>query len=57
MPEGPFCQIGAQIHFLNFLPGYLLIIFYQLTKINATCCNSFLDILITSFQCQNLERA
>ena len=28
-----------------------------LTKFEATCCNSFCDILIASFQCQNLHRA
>ena len=37
-------------------PGYLLIIFYQLTKFEATCCNSFWDILITSFQCQKFAK-
>ena len=39
-----------------FSPGYLLIIFYQLTKFAVICWNSFWDILITSFQCQNLQR-
>ena len=27
--------------FLKFPQGYLLIIFYQLTKFEATCCSSF----------------
>ena len=45
------------ILFFKFSPGYLLIIFYQLTKFEATCCNSFWDVLTTSFQCQNLQRA
>ena len=39
-----------KILFLKFSPGYLLIIFYQLTNFEASCCNSFKDILITSFQ-------
>ena len=38
--------------FFQFSPGYLLIIFYQLTEFEATCRNSFWDILITSFQCK-----
>ena len=44
-------------NFFLFSPGYLLIIWYQLTKFEGTFCNSFWDILITSFQCQNLQRA
>ena len=42
--------------FFNFHQVHLPIIFYQLTKFEATCCNSFWDILTTSFQCQNLPR-
>ena len=41
---------------INFSSGYLLIIFYQLTKFEATCCKSFWDILITSFQCQKFAK-
>ena len=43
--------------FFRFSPSYLLIIFDQLAKFEATCCNSFWDILITSFQCQNLQKS
>ena len=35
----------------------LLLILYQLTKFEAPSYNSFRDILITSFQWPNLERA
>ena len=37
-------------NFVMFSPGNLLIIFYQLTKIGATSCNSLSDIFITIFQ-------
>ena len=30
---------------------------YQLTKFESTDCNTSFDILITSFQCQNWQRA
>ena len=46
--------------FFQFSPGNLLIILYQLTKIEAPRYNNFLDIFImfiTSFQCPNLQRA
>ena len=42
-----FCQFA----------DFLLIILYQLTKFEAPSYNSFWDILVTSFQCQNLQRA
>ena len=32
-----------------------MILLYQLTKFEATSCKFFLDILITSFKCQNLN--
>ena len=41
--------------FFKFSSDNLLIILYQLTKFEATSCKSFLDILITSFKCQNLN--
>ena len=35
-------QYFEKIHFyFELSPGYELIIFYQLTKFEATCCNSF----------------
>ena len=39
--------------FLYFSPGNHLIIFYQLTKLEAPSLNCFRDIFITSFQCTN----
>ena len=38
-------------------PVYLLIILYQLTKFEAPKYNAYLEILISSFQCPNLQRA
>ena len=38
-------------------PGGLFIIFYQMTIFEAASYNNFRDILITSFQCPNLQRA
>ena len=38
-----------KITFFKFSPGHLLIIFYQLTKFEATCCNSFLRYLDYKF--------
>ena len=38
-------------------PGNLFIILLQLTKSEATSCNSLQDIFIGSFQCPNLQRA
>ena len=37
------CNNSKKIEYIFFLilPGYLLVIFYQLTKFEATCCNSF----------------
>ena len=42
--------------YFNFSPGYLFINCYQLTKFEATCCNSFCNILITSFECQKFAK-
>ena len=42
--------------FFKFSPGNLLIIFYQLTKFEDTCFDSFWDILITSFLCQKVAK-
>ena len=39
-------QINKISFLFKFSPGYLLIIFYQLTKFEDTCCNSFLDIFV-----------
>ena len=38
-------------------PGNLFTILIQLTKSEATSCNSFQDIFIGSFRCPNLQRA
>ena len=38
-------------------PGNLFTILLQLTKSEATSCNSFQDIFIGSFRCPNLQRA
>ena len=38
-------------------PGNLVTILYQLTKSQATSCNGFRDILITSFLSPNLQKA
>ena len=38
-------------------PGNLFTILLQLTKSEATNCNSFQDIFIGSFRCPNLQRA
>ena len=35
--------------FFKFSPGYLHIIFYQLTKFEATCCDSFWGISMQKF--------
>ena len=48
---------NSKVFVFKFSPGYLLSIFYQLTKFEATCCNSFRDFFTISFQCQNLQRA
>ena len=49
--------IKKNTFFLNFHQLiYLLIILYQLTKFEAPSCNTFLDIMITSFQSPNLQR-
>ena len=45
-----------KITFFKFSPVDLLIIFYQLTKFEAPSCYSFRDIMITNFQCPNLQR-
>ena len=42
--------------FFKFSPIDLLIILYQLTKFEATSCNTFQDIMITNFQSPNLQR-
>ena len=41
----------------SFSQGNLFIILYQLTKSEATSCNSFGDIFVGSFRCPNLQRA
>ena len=41
----------------SFLPGNLFIILFQLTKSEATCCNSFGYVFVGSFRCPNLQRA
>ena len=38
-------------------PGNLFIILFQLTKSEATSCNSFGDIFVGRFRCPNLQRA
>ena len=38
-------------------PGNLFTILLQLTKSEATSCNSFRDILVGNFRCPNLQRA
>ena len=38
-------------------PGNLFTILLQLTKSEATSCNSFQDIFTGSFQCPNFQRA
>ena len=45
-----------KITFYKFSPGNLLIILYQLTKIESASFKLFCDIFITSFQCLNLQR-
>ena len=42
--------------FFKFSPIDLLIIFYQLTKFEASSCYSFRDIMNTNFQSPNLQR-
>ena len=42
--------------FFKFSPIDLLIILYQLTKVEAPSCNTFQDIMITNFQSPNLQR-
>ena len=42
--------------FLKCSPINLLIILYQLTKFEAPTCYSFRDIMISNFQCPNLQR-
>ena len=43
-------------NFFNFSPIDILIILYQMTKFEAPSCYSFRDIMITNFQCPNLQR-
>ena len=38
-------------------PGNLFTILLQVTKSEATSCNSFQDIFIGSFRCPNLQKA
>ena len=43
--------------FFKVLPGYLLIIFYQLTKFEATCVIVFEISLFQAFNAKNLQKA
>ena len=45
-----------RITFFKFSPINLLIILYQLTKLEASSCDSFRDIMIINFQSPNLQR-
>ena len=50
--------ITKKTFFFKFSPGNLLIIFCQLTLLEAASYyNNLRDILITSFQCPNLQKA
>ena len=44
-------------HFFYISPGYLLIIFYQLTKFEAPICYDIWDILNTTFHSDLLKVA
>ena len=46
-----------EIYFFKVLPGYLLIIFYQLTKFEATCIIVFEISLLQAFNAKNLQKA
>ena len=48
------CESCTTFHKLNLLNKTF---FFQLTKSEATSCNSFKEIFVGSFRCPNLQRA
>ena len=51
-----FQSWGHNHFFFKFAPGILLVILYQMTKFEASSCNTFQDIMVTNFQSPNLQR-